>query len=105
MRTVEISQSSDGVFALKGDLTFNTVEQARVVGEKLIQQNESVTFDFSDIGLTDSASLALLTTWTRIAVGEKKKIFFIHLPKQLIETARVSNLLHLLSVNDSEKDI
>jgi phospholipid transport system transporter-binding protein len=88
----------NGQIKVSGELTFATVPYLRLAGDSLITKCPQLIFDFSAVTHTDSASLALLTAWTRKAKQLKKTLQFIRLPQQLFEIARVSGLDKILPI-------
>jgi len=64
----------------------------------LLWQAESVTLDLASVTRTDSAGLALLVEWIRIAHRRKKMIQFRNIPEQMMAVAEVVGLDSLLPV-------
>ena len=88
----------NGQVKVSGELTFATVSYLRLAGDGLIAKCTDLTFDFSAVTETDSASLALLTAWTRKAKQLKKPVQFIRLPHQLFDIAHMSGLDKILPI-------
>lgn len=95
-----IMLNSDGSgVKVSGTVSFANVVQMRNVGIQLLQQCPSdVVFDFSDVARCDSSALALLTAWARAAKKTGKQARFVHLPSQLLDIAKLSNLDKILSL-------
>lgn len=79
-----------------GTLTFATVPAIYAQGQALFDKNGAITVDLDGIQRTDSAGLALLMEWMRIAQRQNKTIRFQNIPAQLLAIARLSGLESLL---------
>ena len=92
---------SSGQFSLTGDLSFETVPQLVDAGAQLFQAGDQVCIDLAQIGRSDSAGLALLMSWLRLARQSGKQLSFQQVPPQLLGLARVSGVEHILSLESS----
>jgi len=80
---------------LSGALSFETVPDIYHAslawfGEK------SLTVDFAQVSKADSAGLALMTEWLRMAREKNCRIEFLNIPEQVQELIRVSGLQDVL---------
>ena len=99
MPTVTIEQRNPGVFVLKGELNMQTVPQLRQQALQMLSGlTGKVSIDLSDVTRSDSAGLALLIDWMRLAQAQQLEIQFQHLPQQMLQIARVSELEDLLPI-------
>jgi phospholipid transport system transporter-binding protein len=97
MNHVQLVRVSPGVFALHGDLNFYSVPGIEGVFENLLSADEAeITIDLGEVSRSDSAGLALLVEWWKRAQRRGISLHFSHLPDQLLEIARISNLLSIL---------
>lgn len=90
-------QHSDGCFTISGELTFATVtallEQSRAL---FAQADEAIEVDLGAVERVDSAGLALLIEWLRLAREKGQAIRFSHLPQQMKAIAAASDLDSIL---------
>ncbi|MGB6977371.1 MAG: STAS domain-containing protein [Gammaproteobacteria bacterium] len=85
-------------YVVSGELNFATVPRLRNIGNQLLLQQNTIIFNFQGVSRSDSSALALLTTWTRQARRNGKKILFTHLPSQLLDIAKLSGLDSILPI-------
>ncbi len=89
----------DGVLKVSGELTFSTVPTLLTKAAAILTdspQGAAVDVDLTAVSHADSAGLALLIEWHRLASDTGRSLHFHHLPKQMLALARVSNLESLL---------
>lgn len=90
-------QRSNGCLTISGELTFATVtallEQSRAL---FSQADEAVEVDLGAVQRVDSAGLALLIEWLRLAREKGLTIRFSHLPQQMKAIAAASDLDSIL---------
>lgn len=92
-----INSAESGVLQINGELTFSTVstvlEQSRPL---LASINGQVVMELADVERVDSAGLALLIQWMRMAREQGVEILFRHVPEQLLAIAHASDLDHII---------
>jgi len=99
MDKAEFELKDGNVLQIKGELTFNTVTKLWKASEKLLlTMGPKIRIDLSGVTHSDSASLALLTGWQRVAVKNDKSIEFEHLPPQLMNIVKISRLDEVLNL-------
>lgn len=81
---------------LEGELSFSTVLSVRQDGLDYVAQVTQPAFNFSAVTKVDSAGVALLLEWWRLAVQSHKKIQFLELPHAMQALMKVSNLTEVL---------
>lgn len=91
--------SDDQKIVVNGALNFHTVPQLRELGDRLLTTQEQIIFDLEGVSKSDSSALALLTAWSRRAKQLGKIAYFIHLPPQLLDLAKLSNLDGVLKLS------
>lgn len=103
MVTAKIEQSGDGRITVSGELGFPTVTELRNVSSHLfVDSCGDLEIDLSAVTRSDSAGLALLLEWMRMAMAQKRELRFHNLPEQMLAIARASELQAVLPlVNDS----
>lgn len=90
-----------GRFHISGELSFNTVNAVLTQSETTIFAHPAtrLDLDLGDVTRADSAGLALLIQWMRMARAASCEIRFHHLPEQLLAIARAGELDGLLPVD------
>jgi phospholipid transport system transporter-binding protein len=96
--TCHIEATAPAFFVLHGELSFTTVMDLSRRSAPLLWQDESVTLDLAGVTRTDSAGLALLIEWLRMAHRNGKAIWFRNIPPQMMAVAAVVGLDELLPV-------
>lgn len=94
-----IEKQGDNTFLLKGVLTMQTVSGLAREAEPLLSASKGdVCIDLAQVERADSAGLALLIEWQRLARRCGFSISFRNLPAQLMQIARVSELHEILPI-------
>jgi phospholipid transport system transporter-binding protein len=100
---VELQESSPGKFAAHGPLTFGTATLARASGLVAFGAGNpggnpggAIEVDCSGITSSDSAGMAVLLDWLAIAKSAGRSLRYGSLPEQLLELARICDVLELL---------
>ena len=88
----ELTSLGDGRYALTGDLGFENVAELLEESRGPFARNEHIEVDLSGVKSSDSAALALLIEWIRLARARHVKIVYRGLPDQLISLAGISDL-------------
>ena len=87
------------VLALTGELSFDTIPQ--VLEESAtyaarVDLPDRLTIDFAGITGVDSAAVALLLDWRRMAVKRGKTLVFVNLPATLLALAELYGVAELI---------
>lgn len=98
MSAGQLQRQAPGQFALSGELSFTTVPELVEAGEQLFDGGDEVSVDLSGVDRSDSAGLALLVSWMRLARRRSKQLNFYGVPEQLLGLARVAGVARLLSL-------
>lgn len=98
MNAGQLQRRAPGEFSLSGELSFATVPELVQAGEQLFEAADEVSVDLAGVGRSDSAGLALLVSWIRLARQRGKQLNFHSIPEQLLGMARVSGVAQLLSL-------
>ena len=90
----------EGRYTISGELSFSTVNAILVESKKVIFSKPAaeIELDLSGVTRADSAGLALLIQWMRIARSHNSKVHFLHLPEQLKAIASAGEVTSLLPV-------
>ena len=97
MSMPSLKKISQNTFSVSGELNMQTVPAiSRTANSQLLGLQGKVSIDLSAVSRADSAGLALLIDWLRIAKQNQYSIAFRNLPKQLQQIAAVSELEDIL---------
>ena len=87
------------VLALTGDLSFETVPAVLQQTEQYATRTdlpERLTIDFAAVNGVDSAAVALLLEWRRLAAARGKALEFANLPANLLALAELYGVAELI---------
>ncbi len=88
----------EGVFAMSGRLTFQTVPRFQEQAGPLLQGMQPVTIDMQGVTLADSAGLALMIEWLQSARTARRQLVFTNLPEQMSDLIRVNGLTQVFEL-------
>ena len=89
------SAAATGRQTLTGELTFGTVPDLYHASLGWFT-DKSLSVDFAQVSKADSAGLALMTEWRRLAHTKNCRVEFLNIPEQVQELIRVSDLQDVL---------
>ncbi len=93
MSEISPDAAVSGGFRVSGELVFETVPELLEQGRALFGDGApGFDLDLGGVTRADSAGLALLVGWMRIAHARHRNIVFRNVPEQLLAIARVSGL-------------
>jgi phospholipid transport system transporter-binding protein len=84
---VKIEKTGD-CYSVAGEIIFDTVMVLEHSGSQLIQAEDKIIFDFSQVVHSDSSALALLLSWLRVANKFNKTISYKNIPEALLIMAQ-----------------
>ena len=87
-----------GTLFVSGVVGFMTVQSLLRQSQKALLDGEEMVIDFTNVTRSDSAGLALLIEWRKIAHKRGKQIIFRNLPDQMTALARAAGLSDLLAL-------
>ena len=97
MTDSRISQQDPQHFLVEGELNMVTVPTLlQAMASQFPPSGSEAHIDLAGVTRSDSAGLALLVEWLRLAKTRNIRLQFHNLPSQLRDIARVSDLLPLL---------
>lgn len=102
MNEVHLRDTGSGGFELSGVLSFDTVPELWSENLASFSDYPELQIDLQGVSRSDSAGLALLIEWTRIARGQGRSIRFVNVPPQMLAIARVSSLDTVLPMSRSQ---
>lgn len=102
MSTPVLTKVSENQYAVSGELNMQTVPAiARTANTFFEGVSGEVSVDLSAVTRADSAGLALLVDWLRLARRHHYTLQFKNLPEQLMQIARVSELHQILPIQSA----
>jgi phospholipid transport system transporter-binding protein len=93
-----LCERGPGRYALNGCLSFKTVNRLLRDSSGLFKSPDPVMVDLSGVERTDSAGLALLVEWMKMARRINKELKFYNMPEQMLEIARTCGLVDVLPI-------
>ena len=95
-----------GRFRVSGVLDASTAGEVLEQSESRFEQFKDLDIDLGGVGDSDSAGLALLIEWLRLARHREKTIHFANVPAQIEALARISEVEDLIGgeQKDGKKD-
>ena len=96
MNDAALSKQPDGSYRLSGILSFDSVPPLLEQGARMFDNGSDVVLDLAQVERSDSAGLALLLEWQRLAELRQHNIILHNIPEQMLAIARVSDLDTLL---------
>ena len=90
MSSVKVKQASVKSLVIEGDLTFSTIDEhtAKIMANLLTPHD--ITVDLRQVEESDSAGLALIIEWLKIARSRNIILVFTNVPEQLQALAFLS---------------
>lgn len=99
-KALRILAQGEGRFLLHGHLDLDTVPEALKQGAEAFHDVEGVVLDLVEVDRVDSAGLALLVEWTRLARRRGGRIRFVNAPQGLRNLASVCGVDQALKLDD-----
>ncbi len=91
---------SDGHYAIRGKLTFQTVPQFFTHTQEMLGAgNGPVTVDLANVTLADSAGIALLAERRQQARAAGRTLAFANIPEQVRKIIHVSGLQQAFDID------
>ena len=91
-------EERSGTLFVSGVVGFMTVQSLLRQSQTALLDSEDVVIDFTDVTRSDSAGLALLIEWQKIAHKRGKRVIFRNLPDQMRALAIAAGLSDLLAL-------
>jgi phospholipid transport system transporter-binding protein len=90
-------------FEVSGRMTFQTVPEFLIHTQSLFGVDDNtVTLDLRGVTLADSAGLALMMEWLRLARAARRELRFVNLPEQMRHLVRVSGLTQVFGIKNEQ---
>ncbi|VAW88021.1 hypothetical protein MNBD_GAMMA18-438 [hydrothermal vent metagenome] len=98
-----IEAQADGVLKVSGELTFSSVSALLAESLSYFKSQDELQIDLAGVAHSDTAGVALLVEWMRMAKQRDAPLFFSNIPEQMWAIIDVSDLgkrLPLLNQNE-----
>ena len=92
-----------GRFRVSGVLDASTAREVLEQSEARFEQFKDLDIDLGGVGESDSAGLALLIEWLRLARQWQKEIRFENVPAQIEALARISEVEDLIGGSEKKE--
>ncbi len=86
----------EGRYVLRGEIVLSSVPALLETSERVFADQPPLDIDLSAVTRADSAGLALLLEWMRVARAAGRQIRFHQVPERLAEMARIGGVAELL---------
>jgi phospholipid transport system transporter-binding protein len=96
MNSAQLTRESDGSYRVVGALLFDNVRDVLKQSTETFAAANELSIDLSGVTNADSAGLALLIEWYRMAERDRRKLRFVGAPQQIRALAKISDLDTLL---------
>jgi phospholipid transport system transporter-binding protein len=88
----DLREQSPGLYRLSGELNFASVPALLEDHHELFTAGATLCIDLSGVSYSDSAGLALLIEWLRLAQTRQCELRFQQIPAQMLAIAKVSGV-------------
>lgn len=92
MSKLTLIKEGPGHFIVNGDLTFSGMDKKTVSSFAFLSTTKQVTIDLGGVDNADSAGLALMIEWIKVARSKRVQLRFRNIPEQLLHLAKLSGL-------------
>ena len=97
----QLLKDTAGEFQLSGTIDFESVPKLLKQSQTLFSNNQDISVNLHGVEQSNSAGLALLIHWLRLAQEKQCSIEFKNIPAQLQEIAKISGIGGLLIAKTS----
>ncbi|MEM7431308.1 MAG: STAS domain-containing protein [Pseudomonadota bacterium] len=97
-----VNHDGSGNITLTGAMTFDNAEAILQRTRAVVEAQDTIVIDLTEVEQTDSASLALLLEWIAMARSTAGALQFQRIPERVLaiaETGEVSDLIRRYSVS------
>lgn len=87
-----IEAQADGVLKVSGELTFSSVSALLTESTGYFESQDELRVDLGTVSHSDTAGVALLVEWMRMAKQREAQLSFSNIPEQMWAIIEVSDL-------------
>ena len=99
--SASLEKMTDQHYVLSGELSFESVPALSGSILPLLQENARLDISLDKVRRSDSAGVAMLVEWLRLARQQDKPLRFLDIPEQMLSIVRVSGLDTILPLSRS----
>jgi len=88
----QLIKDTTGEFQLSGIIDFDSVPQLLQQSQALFFNNHDITVNLCGVEQSNSAGLALIIHWLRLARDKNLRVQFKNIPSHLQEIAKISGI-------------
>lgn len=99
MSEVVFKRISDNQFSIQGVLMMHTVMSVLNELTNSLKAQSDISIDFSEVKNSDSSAVALIVAWLAKAKRQNIKVHLLHLPQQILDIAKASDLVEILPID------
>lgn len=96
MNAAQLEQADDGRLLVSGELSMGTVPELLKQGDLCSGSDGEIRVDLQGVKHADSAGVALLIEWQRVAHRQQRSVRFQNIPPQMLAIARLCGVDELL---------
>ena len=100
MKKLTITPLTPEKFLLNGDLTFATIDKRIVNSINFSVLPDAISIDLQQVNTTDSAGLALIIEWIKLAKAKQIHLLFENIPDQLLALAKLGGLEQVVNITE-----
>ena len=101
MALATLSIDAGNCCSIEGDMNFSSVEQLLKGSITYFVAGSELLFDLGKVQHADSAGVALLVEWLRLAKEKQIRVQFRNIPPQMLAIIEVSDLQRRLPITNS----
>ncbi len=98
-----IEAQADGVLHVSGELTFSSVSALLAKSSGYFESQDELRVDLGTVSHSDSAGVALLVEWMRMAKHQGVQLSFSNIPEQMWAIIEVSDLGQRLPLSNQSE--
>jgi len=102
-RSCRLEAVGGGRFRISGDLGFDAAVELLASGRRDFGREGRTEVDLSGVTDADSAGLAVLLEWIRMARQEGRQIGFSGMPRRLADLARIGGVSEFLPIGTAQR--
>jgi len=94
-----LTKIADQRYTLSGELSFESVPALSSSILPILQEHAALDISLDQVVRSDSAGVAMLVEWLRLAKKQNKSLRFLDIPEQMLSIVRVSGLDSILPLS------
>lgn len=99
MSATKLEKTAENCYALIGELNYQSVADLLKQSLVAFKESDSTVVDLAEVSHSDSAGVALLMEWQRLAMKKQQSIRFNNMPTQMRVIAQLSGVDKILAIS------